>query len=280
MTHSIYTTQQLEKLKLSEIKAIALQLGLTPVGDRRRKNVWADAIIAHQSSQVEKLSVNGTQMREIRPLVEMNGDDCIVDGAMPTAGGAIAATITSDDDLTQPWVVKIGGVEVHRANTWARCYDYVRTHVKYGTLPIQEQPSIEPQPIALPKVGESHFIGDRLLRCIEVGNDYAAVWDVISASLPMGEIYMGWDCFWMHNLSLELFATPQEAVVDLCESAAALIEKTKPELEVFTTNDPNVFAVHSLSSGKRYEVCPDSNFCSCPHWLYRHEQEGISGQTY
>ncbi|MHC5830522.1 MAG: hypothetical protein ACYT04_84910, partial [Nostoc sp.] len=113
---------------LGEVKAIALQLTLTPEGDQRNKSVWINAIVEHQLTQVQKLSVNGTQMREIRPLVEMNGEDCIVDGA-------IVAAITSDDDLTQPWVVKIGGVEVHRRNTWALAYDYVRHHSKHHTLP-------------------------------------------------------------------------------------------------------------------------------------------------
>ncbi|MBN3951904.1 MAG: hypothetical protein HWQ38_37760 [Nostoc sp. NMS7] len=284
MAHPIYTRQQLEKLKLTEIKAIALQLALTPEGDRRNKDMWINTIIEHQSTQVQKLSVYGTQIGAPRPLVEMDGDDCIVDGE-------VVATITSDEDLTQPWVVKIGGVEVHRRNTWALAYDYVRHHSKHHTLPIAAPtyPAFEPQPIALPKVGESHFVGDFLLRCIEVGGEYAAVWDVVDQGVPMGEISMNWDCFWTHNLSLGLFATPQEAVVDLCESAWALEETPKPELEakcatgilpgghfrVFATNDPNVFAVYSRDSGKRYQVCLDSNSCTCPHWIYRHEQEGF-----
>ncbi|MHC5826245.1 MAG: hypothetical protein ACYT04_62905, partial [Nostoc sp.] len=134
----------------------------------------------------------------------------------------------------------------------------------------------ERQPIALPEVGESYFVGDRLLRCIEIGNEYAAVWDVSDNGSVMGEISMDWDCFWTHNLSFATFATPQEAVVDLYESAAALKEAPKPELEIFETDNPNVFAVYNRDSGKRYEVSLGSNdSCTCPHWFYRHQQEGF-----
>ncbi|MDM9583155.1 hypothetical protein [Nostoc sp. GT001] len=56
MTHSIYTVQQLQELKLGEIKAIAFSLGVAPEGDKRNKDVWANAIVEYQKSQVEKLS--------------------------------------------------------------------------------------------------------------------------------------------------------------------------------------------------------------------------------
>ncbi|MBO3463098.1 hypothetical protein G7B40_037990 [Aetokthonos hydrillicola Thurmond2011] len=49
----------------------------------------------------------------------------------------VIATITHDceDFVTQPWVVMVGEVEVHRADTWAKCADYIRWHYKQGTLP-------------------------------------------------------------------------------------------------------------------------------------------------
>jgi hypothetical protein len=30
--------------------------------------------------------------------------------------------------VTQPWIVIINGLEIHRANTWASCYDYITWH--------------------------------------------------------------------------------------------------------------------------------------------------------
>jgi hypothetical protein len=161
MTHQIYSRQQLKDKKLDELKAIASQLSIIPKGDKRKLNSWLEAILQVQPQRVSVL----------KPLVEMSGDDCVV-------AGEIVATITSDDDLTQPWVVKINCVEVHRRATWALAYDYVRTHAKYGTLP-------NPQPVTLPAVGESYFISNFFLRCTQAGGEYAAVWDVFYNSLIM-----------------------------------------------------------------------------------------------
>ncbi|MEH1821502.1 MAG: hypothetical protein V7L31_20885 [Nostoc sp.] len=212
--------------------------------------------------------------------------------------------------------------------------------------------SDEEQPTNLPKVDDTtYFIGCFLLRCAQVGGDYAVVWDVHDENNTlMGEIRMGWDCFWSHPMSFDMFATPQEAVINLYESLLVLVEEqrtqpekaiafdkvadgrwqsivngmfvritsvqdgyktnltgdvvladyvtaikesllavarlqpsvveevlteVKPEFEIFTTRLPNVFAIHSHKSGQRYEVYPDSNSCTCPHWLHRHEQEGF-----
>ncbi|MBN3875279.1 hypothetical protein [Nostoc sp. JL23] len=195
------------------------------------------------------------------------------------------------------------------------------------------------QPANLPQVNDTHFIGGFLLRCAQVNGDYAVVWDVHDEkNVVMGEVRMGWNTFWTHSMSLNTFATPQEAVVDLRQAVEAFViedeavafEKVadgrweamvngvlvcvaavkdgyktsmtedavltdydtaivesllavarhqlpgvKPEFEIFTTRLPNVFAVHSRKSGQRYEVYPDSNSCTCPHWLHRHEQEGF-----
>ncbi len=57
----------------------------------------------------------------------------------------LIASITHDhsDFVTQPWVVIINDVEIHRANTWMKCYDYIIWHFKRGTLPKQQQ-EVEP----------------------------------------------------------------------------------------------------------------------------------------
>jgi hypothetical protein len=82
------------------------------------------------------------------------------------------------------------------------------------------------QPANLPVVGDTHFIGGFLLRCAQVNSEYAVVWDVLDEkNVVMGEIRMGWDCNWCHTMSLDTFATPQEAVVDLRRSLSALVEE-------------------------------------------------------
>ncbi len=57
------------------------------------------------------------------------------------AGSQLIASITHDHDdfATQRWVVIINNVEIHRANTWAKCHHYITWHYKQGTLPIQLQ---------------------------------------------------------------------------------------------------------------------------------------------
>jgi hypothetical protein len=53
---------------------------------------------------------------------------------------AIAKIIYDDSDfVTQAWMVIINGVEVHRASTWAICYNYITWHFKQETLPQQQE---------------------------------------------------------------------------------------------------------------------------------------------
>ena len=56
-------------------------------------------------------------------------------------GSKLIASITYDHDdlVTQPWLVVINDVKIHRANTWAKCYHYITWHYEQGTLPIQPQ---------------------------------------------------------------------------------------------------------------------------------------------
>lgn len=82
------------------------------------------------------------------------------------------------------------------------------------------------QPANLPTVGDTHFVGGFLLRCAQVNSQYAVAWDVLDdRDVVMGEVRMGWDCFWTHTMSLDTFATPQEAVVDLRQSLFALVKE-------------------------------------------------------
>ncbi len=61
------------------------------------------------------------------------------------AGKNLIATISHDTDdfVTQRWVVMVNGLEIHRANTWVKCYSYIRWHYTQGTLPAQQQ-EVEP----------------------------------------------------------------------------------------------------------------------------------------
>ncbi|MFK0735172.1 MAG: hypothetical protein ACFKPT_02420 [Gloeotrichia echinulata GP01] len=55
-------------------------------------------------------------------------------------------------------------------------------------------------------------------------------------------------------------------------------QEEKPALEVFATHRPNVYAVYSHKFGqesKRYEVDLAAQTCTCPHYEYRHHQDGF-----
>lgn len=56
------------------------------------------------------------------------------------AGDKLIADIWHDssDFQTQRWVVMVGNKEIHRANSWAKCYEFVVWHYKQGTLPANE----------------------------------------------------------------------------------------------------------------------------------------------
>ncbi|MBW4617524.1 MAG: hypothetical protein KME21_30790, partial [Desmonostoc vinosum HA7617-LM4] len=55
------------------------------------------------------------------------------------AANELIASITIDDDLTQPWVVMVNHVEVFRDSTYKRCHSFIIWHYKQGSLPKPEQ---------------------------------------------------------------------------------------------------------------------------------------------
>lgn len=55
MSHPIYSSQQLLNRGLVKVKKIAADLGVLPTGDKRLIQSWVDAIVKHQSTQVQKI---------------------------------------------------------------------------------------------------------------------------------------------------------------------------------------------------------------------------------
>jgi hypothetical protein len=63
----------------------------------------------------------------------------------------IAKIVLTDEDFeTQPWVVIINNIEIHRANTWAKCFHFITWHFTQGTLPEQEEAAAEKERVAIP----------------------------------------------------------------------------------------------------------------------------------
>jgi hypothetical protein len=149
MTHPIYTQQALSRYTLPRLKRIAAERGVTPTGDKRAADTWVNAIITHQSTKLQKVDNQALAQAEL--------DQFIADQAQAVApepltiveisfsdheyyaGNQLVASISYDDNLTQPWVVMINDKEVFRANTLMRCDRFICTHYKDGSLPVQEK---------------------------------------------------------------------------------------------------------------------------------------------
>ncbi|WP_375495220.1 hypothetical protein [uncultured Nostoc sp.] len=150
MTYPKYTQQALSRYNLPRLKRIAAELGITPTGDKRAADTWVNAIITHQSTQLQRVDEQAlaqaeldnyiaTQAQAIAPelftIVEISFDHHEY-----YAGYQLIASISHDDNhLTQPWVVIVNGKEVFRASTLMRCDRFICTHYKDGSLPVQEK---------------------------------------------------------------------------------------------------------------------------------------------
>ena len=157
MTHPKYTQQALSRYNLPRLKRIAAELGVTPTGDKRAADTWINAIITHQSTQTHKVTDN-------QALAQAELDHFIADQAQAIApepltiveisfdhheyyaDDKLVASISHDDDLTQPWVVMVEGKEKFRANTYARCHRFIQWHHQDSTLnqPAQTQTETPP----------------------------------------------------------------------------------------------------------------------------------------
>ncbi|MBN3957436.1 MAG: hypothetical protein HWQ39_00815 [Nostoc sp. NMS8] len=100
--------------------------------------------MTHQSTQLQKVDNQALAQAEL--------DNYIADQAQAIApeplriveisfdhheyyaGDQLIANISHDDNLTQPWVVMLKGVEKFRANTWARCHRFIQWHHQDSTL--------------------------------------------------------------------------------------------------------------------------------------------------
>ncbi|MBD2536106.1 hypothetical protein H6G97_45050 [Nostoc flagelliforme FACHB-838] len=150
MTHPTYTQQALCRYNLPRLKRIAAELGVTPTEDKRAAQTWVNAIITHQSTQLQKVDNQAAAQAEL--------DNYIADQAQAVAheplriveisfdhheyyaDDKLVASISHDDNhLTQRWVVMVNDKEIFRANTPMRCHRFICTHYKDGSLPVQEQ---------------------------------------------------------------------------------------------------------------------------------------------
>jgi hypothetical protein len=75
----------------------------------------------------------------VKPVEELRSVEISFEDHEFYAGQKLVASISHDDDLTQPWIVMVNGEEIHRANTFKRCHSYITWQYQRGTLPIQQE---------------------------------------------------------------------------------------------------------------------------------------------
>ncbi|MHC0067947.1 hypothetical protein ACWATR_34495 [Nostoc sp. UIC 10890] len=150
MTYNIYSQQQLQLKSIARLKQIYSEIGCTvEVSDKRCKDSWITAIAEYQTSKIQKLTFAAP---DNQALAQAELDSYIADQAQAIApeplriveisfydheiycGEELIASISHDDDLTQPWVVLVQGKEKFRANTYARCYRFIQWHHQDSTL--------------------------------------------------------------------------------------------------------------------------------------------------
>ncbi len=136
MTYPIYSQQQLQLKSIARLKQIYSEIACTvEVSDKRCKDSWISAIANFQASKIQKATPAAPdeqttpQAPKKLTAVEISFYDHEI-----YADKELIATITHDENLTQPWVVMTDGRERFRANTWARCHRYIEWHHLDGTL--------------------------------------------------------------------------------------------------------------------------------------------------
>ncbi|YAF98332.1 MAG: hypothetical protein AB3A66_12040 [Nodularia sp. CChRGM 3473] len=155
MTHSIYSHQHLQLKSIARLKQIYSEIGCTiEVTDKRCKEAWINAIAEDQVSKIEKVAPAAPHKQT---TAQAEFDHYIADQAQAVApkeltpveisfydheyycGDKLIAAITYDhaDFVTQPWLVTVNGKEIHRADTWAKCHNFITWHHKDGSLPVQ-----------------------------------------------------------------------------------------------------------------------------------------------
>ncbi|RCJ29509.1 hypothetical protein A6769_35555 [Nostoc punctiforme NIES-2108] len=114
-----------------------------------------NAIITHQSNQLHKVDNQATAQAELDNYIAHQAQAIapeplrIVEISFSDyeyyADDKLIASISHDDNLTQPWVVMVNGTEKFRANTWARCNRFIEWHHQDGTLnePVPTQTEVE-----------------------------------------------------------------------------------------------------------------------------------------
>ena len=113
MTHPVYERNQLADKGIKALKQIAKDLGIVPAGNKVKIATWVNAIVEHQSSQVEKVEVQPEivveEVAQVEPPTEVE------EAQEPEKP---EAKIVNNGDACNPWVLISGESEVIRGGTY------------------------------------------------------------------------------------------------------------------------------------------------------------------
>ncbi|MBD2241371.1 hypothetical protein H6G35_33105, partial [Aulosira sp. FACHB-113] len=154
MTHAKYTQQELSHYNLPRLKRIAADLGVKPTGDKRASNTWSNAIITHQSAELQEVDEQALAQAELDQYIADQAE-----GIAPQlttveincyhyevyALNQLVAYIAYDYDefVTQPWVVMVNGEEIFRNNTIAQCQRFIEWQHKVKSEVLSRKSKVE-----------------------------------------------------------------------------------------------------------------------------------------
>lgn len=301
MVQPIYTKEKLESLSLPGIKKIARSLGVTPDGNKTYKSVWIDAIVAHQSAKVEKLSGGIRQIDsqvELEQYIEAQAEavapeqyevgyqqqDTIevteLDGVRTvTINGELAGQYWYDDSRQgNSWVMKAGNEE------WAFAAPMQAQNTITYNFRTNRTPLVQTEEIATVVEIEAAIAVRTTKEEVEV------ILGSYEENISDAQAFMGFyqkagaeaqltAVRYLRTYDYEMVfrGLPQHTIESFRQTFGRghtylNAKKERPKVSVFETDVPNVYAV--WSGGERYTVTihDDDCTCSCPHYHFRHQQ--------
>ena len=124
MTHPVYNRHYLEGKGIKFLKQIASDLGIVPSGNKTKIATWVDAIVEHQSNQVEKVEpqpeILTEKIAQVEPLIECEAEVATVEIEEAHEPEKPEAEIVNDGDACNPWVLMSGESEVIRGGTYLK----------------------------------------------------------------------------------------------------------------------------------------------------------------
>lgn len=231
--YPVYSIDTLKNKSLVELKAIASERGITPEGNKVYKQTWIDAIDKLQNNPIWRNAYVKTKQPPIETTESIvESPESTVEEVAPVAIQELKTCANCphfkphNDTTNKGWCCLFDNFARESHIMTQDCVSTMEDAARVDGLSNNDTAPME-QPINLPNVGETYFAGDFVLRCSQVGGEYAATWEVKQDKQVLGDIRMGWDTFWTHAMSLNIFATPQEATIDLYDS----LQKYKQEIQ-------------------------------------------------